>query len=123
FAVAVIKKAEVVYAKGFGYRDYEKKLPATANTLFAIGSSTKAFTSTLLGMLHKENRLEYDHSVREYLPELEFYNNELNNNVTVRDVITHRTGLPRHDFSWYLFSSNSRDSLLKRIKYHEPTLA
>ncbi len=121
FAVAVVKKDKIIYAKGFGYRDYEQKLPVTTNTLFAIGSCTKAFTSTLLGLLNKENKLEYDKPVRDYLPALQFYNNELNNNVTVRDIMCHRTGLPRHDFSWYLFNSSSRDSLLQRIKYHEPT--
>ena len=121
FAVAVVKKDKVIYAKGFGYRDYEKQLPVTPQTLFAIGSCTKAFTSSLMGLLNKESRLEYDHAAREYLPSLRFFNDELNNGVTVRDLMCHRTGLPRHDFSWYLFNSNSRDSLLQRIRYQEPT--
>jgi len=121
FAVAVIKKDKIIYAKGFGYRDYEKKLPVTPNTLFAIGSCTKAFTSSLMGLFNKENKLEYDKPARTYLPELQFFNNEMNNGVTVRDMMCHRTGLPRHDFSWYLFNSDSRDSLLQRIRYHEPT--
>lgn len=68
FAVAVIEKNKVIYAKGFGYRDYEKKLPVTPNTLFAIGSCTKAFTALLIGLLNKEAKLEYDKPVREYLP-------------------------------------------------------
>lgn len=121
FAVAVVKKDKIIYAKGFGFRDYEKKLPVTPNTLFAIGSCTKAFTSALMGLFNKENKLEYDKPAREYLPALQFYNNDLNNGVTVRDIMCHRTGLPRHDFSWYLFNSDSRDSLLQRIRYHEPT--
>jgi len=121
FAVAVIKKDKIIYAKGFGYRDYEKKLPVTPNTLFAIGSCTKAFTSSLMGLFNKENKLDYDKPARDYLPELQFFNNEMNNGVTVRDMMCHRTGLPRHDFSWYLFNSDSRDSLLQRIRYHEPT--
>ena len=121
FAVAVVKKDKIIYAKGFGYRDYEKKLPATPNTLFAIGSCTKAFTSALMGLYNKDNKLEYDKPARDYLPALQFFNNELNNGVTVRDLMCHRTGLPRHDFSWYLFNSTSRDSLLQRIKYMEPT--
>jgi len=121
FAVAVVKKDKIIYAKGFGYRDYEKKLPVTPNTLFAIGSCTKAFTSSLMGLYNKESKLEYDKPAKEYLPALDFFNNELNNGVTVRDIMCHRTGLPRHDYSWYLFNSNSRDSLLQRIKYMEPT--
>lgn len=121
FAVAIVSKNKVVYAKGFGYRDYEKKLPVTANTLFAIGSCTKAFTSSLLGLFNKDGKLDYDHPAREYLPELHFFNDDLNDHVTVRDMMCHRTGLPRHDYSWYLFNSASRDSLLQRIKYQEPT--
>lgn len=123
FAVAVVQNNKVIYAKGFGYRDYEKKLPVTPNTLFAIGSCTKAFTSLLVGLLNKDGKVDYDKPVREYLPGLKFFNNDLNNQVTVRDMMCHRTGLPRHDYSWYLFNSDSRDSLLQRIQYQEPTAA
>lgn len=121
FAVAVVEKDKLIYAKGFGYRDIDKKLPVTANTLFAIGSCTKAFTSSILGLLQKDGKLQYDKPVRDYLPELKFYNDEMNNLVTVRDMMSHRTGLPRHDFSWYAFPSSSRDSLMKRIRFMEPT--
>ena len=121
FAVAVIEKNKVIYSKGFGYRDYEMKLPVTPNTLFAIGSCTKAFTSLLIGLSNKEGKLEYDKPVREYLPEVKFFNTEMNNQITVRDMMCHRTGLPRHDYSWYLFNTSSRDSLMKRIQYQEPT--
>ncbi len=121
FAVAVVEKDKIVFAKGYGYRDYEKKLPVTANTLFAIGSCTKAFTSSLVGLLNNDNKVEYDHAIREYMPELKFFNNEMNNFITVRDLMTHRTGLPRHDFSWYAFPTKSRDSILQRIQYMEPT--
>lgn len=121
FAVAIVEKDKIVYSKGFGYSNLETKTPVTPNTLFAIGSCTKAFTASLLGILEKENNLDLDKPVRNFLPELEFYNDELNNHVTLRDMMSHRTGLPRHDYSWYLFQSQSRDSLLKRIKYQEPT--
>ncbi|HEX5154258.1 MAG TPA: serine hydrolase [Parafilimonas sp.] len=121
FAVAVVEKNKVVYAKGFGYRDYENKIPVTPNTLFAIGSCSKAFTSSLLGMLDKDGKISFDKPVRTYLPTLRFYNNELNDNVTLRDMMCHRTGLPRHDYSWYLFQSHSKDSLMQRIQYMEPS--
>ncbi|MEO8117126.1 MAG: serine hydrolase, partial [Bacteroidota bacterium] len=121
FAVAVVEKNKIVYAKGFGYRDADKKLPVDANTLFAIGSCTKAFTATLIGMLQKDGKLDIDNLATSYLPDLHFYNNEMNNTITLRDMLCHRTGLPRHDASWYLFPSQSRDSLLQRIKYMEPT--
>src|SRR6185503_8276496 len=116
FAVAVVSKDKVIYSKGFGYRDNDKKLPVTPNTLFAIGSCSKAFTASLLGLLNKDGKIDFDKPVREYLPELEFFNEELNSDVTVRDIMCHRTGLPRHDYSWYLFNTASRDSLVQRIK-------
>jgi len=122
FAVAVIEKNKIVYSKGAGFRDFEKKIPVTPNTLFAIGSCTKAFTASLIGLLEKDNKLEYDKPVRDYLPELKFYTDAMNDQVTVRDMMCHRTGLPRHDFSWYLFPT-TRDSLIYRIRYMEPTAA
>ena len=121
FAVAVVEKNKVVYAKGFGYRDVEKKLPVTPNTLFAIGSCTKAFTASQIGVLAAKGDIDIDKPVRDYLPALKFFNNEMNDGVTIRDIMCHRTGLPRHDYSWYLFSTISRDSLLSRIEYLEPS--
>ncbi len=121
FAVAVVEKDKIVYAKGFGFRDYEKKLPVTANTLFAIGSCTKAFTSSLLGILQKEKKIDFDEPAVKYLPSLKFYNEDMDKHISIRDMMSHRTGLPRHDYSWYLFKTNSRDSLLQRIRYQEPS--
>ncbi|WP_047547808.1 serine hydrolase [Psychroserpens sp. Hel_I_66] len=120
YAVAVVEGDKIIYAKGFGYRDYENKIAVDANTLFAIGSSTKAFTSSLLGILRDDDKLSFDHNPRQYVPELEFYNNDLNNNLIIKDLMRHSTGLPRHDGSWYYFPSNSKDSLLMRMKYQEP---
>jgi CubicO group peptidase (beta-lactamase class C family) len=60
FAVAIVEGNKVVYAKGFGYADYENKIEADANTLYAIGSSTKAFTSALLGILREDDKLSFD---------------------------------------------------------------
>ena len=118
--IAVVEKSKVVYAGGFGYRDYEKKLPVTENTLFAIGSCTKAFTSSILGMLAKDGKVDLDKPVRDYLPELKFMNEYTNAHATLRDMMSHRTGLPRHDYSWY-GSTASRSELLARIQYQEPT--
>jgi CubicO group peptidase (beta-lactamase class C family) len=120
-AVAVVEKNKVLYAKGFGYKDYENKTPVTANTLFAIGSCTKAFTASLLGMLNKDDKVDLDKPVSTYLPGLKFYNDEMTAKITLRDMMCHRTGLPRHDLSWYLFTTQSRDSLLQRIAYMEPS--
>ena len=120
FAVAVVDKNKVVYAKGFGFRDYEKKTPATANTLYAIGSCSKAFTTSVLGILQGKGKLEFSDSPRKYIPELSFFNDELNTRVTIKDLMCHRTGLPRHDYSWYLFPTDSRDELIARVAHQEP---
>lgn len=121
FAVAVVEKNKVVYAKGFGYKDWEAKIPVTNNTQFAIGSCTKAFTASLLGLLARDGKVDLDKPVKNYLPELNFYNQDMNNNVTLRDMMSHRTGVSRYDYSWYYFPSASRDTLMKRLQYMEPS--
>ena len=121
FAVAVVEKDSVIYAKGFGYKDFEKKTPVTPHTLFAIGSCTKAFTASLIGMLEHDGKLDIDKPVRDYLPALKFYNPGMSEMITLRDMMCHRTGLPRHDLSWYLFGNSTRDSMILKIQYMEPT--
>jgi len=120
FSVAIVEGDKVVYTKGFGYRDYENKIPADANTLFAIGSSSKAFTSGILGQLRQEDKLDFNDSPIKHIPELRFYNDEMNRGITIKDMMCHRTGLPRHDLSWYLFPTADKDSLIGRIVYQEP---
>lgn len=120
FAVAVTEGDKIIYSKGFGYRDVEGKKPVTPNTLFAIGSSSKAFTSALLGLLEKDGKLSLDGKATTYLPQLRFFNDNMNSQITVRDMMCHRTGLSRYDYSWYLFNTPNRDSILQRVKYMEP---
>lgn len=123
FAVAIVKGDEVIYSNGFGYRDVGNKKPVTPNTLFAIGSSTKAFTASLLGLLQKEGKLTLDDKAVNLLPQLRFYSEEMNNQITLRDLMAHRTGLSRYDFSWLLFNTANRDSIIARVKYMKPTAA
>ena len=120
FAVAIVEGDKIIYAKGFGYADFENKIPADANTLFAIGSTTKAFTSALLGLHREDDKLTFNDRPRKHIPELEFYNDEMDNTITIKDLMRHSTGLPRHDGSWYYFPSHSKDSLVTKLKYHEP---
>jgi CubicO group peptidase (beta-lactamase class C family) len=120
FAVAVVEKDKLVYAKGFGYQDWQARKPVTVNTQFAIGSCTKAFTASLIGLLDSSGKLDLDKPVRTYLPELHFYNSEMDQNITLRDMMCHRTGIPRYDWSWSVYPS-TRDTLLQRIQFMEPT--
>ena len=120
FAVAVVEKDRLIYTGGFGYRDYENKIPVDENTLFAIGSCTKAFTTSLIGMLSDEDKLSLDDSPLEYIPQFRFSTDEMNSGISIKDLMSHGTGLPRHDFSWYFFPGGSKDSLLKRVIHQEP---
>jgi len=118
--VGIVYKDKLVFAKGFGYRDYEKKLPVTPNTLFQIASNTKLFTSTAVGLLVNEKMLDWDQPVKNYVPSIQFYNNELNNTVTMRDMLAHRTGISRHDLIWYK-SDFTRKQLFEKLKFLEPS--
>lgn len=120
-SISVVEKNKVLFASGFGYKDIENKKPVTENTLFAIGSCAKAFTASLLSNEMKEGKLDLDAPINTYFPELRFYNNELTANVTLRDMLCHRTGVPRHDFSWYSGAAISRDSLVRLIRFLEPS--
>jgi CubicO group peptidase (beta-lactamase class C family) len=120
-AIGIVQSNNVVYAKGFGYRDAEKKLPVTTNTLFAIGSTTKAFTCTLLGILADEGKLNWDKPVRQYVPEFRLRDPHATELTTPRDLITHRTGLPRHDLVWYNNNAISRREIVQRLAHLEPS--
>jgi len=114
-AIAVVAGGEVVYAKGFGYRDVEAEKPMTSDTLFAIGSTTKAMTATVLGMLVAEGLVEWDEPVRRYLPTFRLSDPTVAERLTVRDLVTHRSGLPRHDLLWYNNNESTRAELVERL--------
>jgi CubicO group peptidase (beta-lactamase class C family) len=118
-AIAIVKDGKLVFARGFGYRDVEKKLGVTPDTLFAIGSCSKAFTATLLGILVDEGKLDWDKPVREYLPSFKLEDSFASQQMTPVDLVCHRSGLPRHDLVWYN-SPATREELVKRLPYLEP---
>ncbi|MGV9003559.1 serine hydrolase [Flavobacterium sp.] len=118
--IGIIKNGKLVYVKGYGYRDYEKKLPITENTLFQIASNTKLFTATAIGFLVDEGKLDWDKPIKTFVPSIQFYNNDLNNSITIRDMLSHRTGVTRHDLIWYKSDINRTD-LFSKLKYLEPT--
>jgi CubicO group peptidase (beta-lactamase class C family) len=118
-AVGVVQDGKVILLKGYGYRDVEKKLAVTPNTLFAVGSITKSFTVTMLGMEMDEGKVDWDKPVRNYLPDFRMYDPVLTEQMIVRDLIAHRSGLPRHDMVWYS-SDFTREDLVRRLQYLEP---
>ena len=119
--VGIVVKDKLVFANGYGYRNLENKLPVTPNTLFQIASNTKLFTATAIGLLVTEGKLDWDLPVKKYIPGIEFYSDELTKSVTIRDMLSHRTGISRHDNIWYR-SDFTRQELFDRLKYLEPSI-
>src|SRR5581483_2300323 len=120
-AVAIVKEREVIYTQGFGQRDEKQGLPVTPRTLFPIASCTKAFTAASLAILADQGKLNWDTPVREYLPSFKLYDPYASDRVTPRDLVSHRTGLPRHDLVWYHNTTVSRRELVERLQFLEPT--
>ena len=119
-AVAIAKDGRILLAEGFGLRDRDAGLPVTPRTLFAIGSSTKAFTTTSLALLADDGALDWDAPVKSYLPDFALRDPVASERISTRDLVTHRSGLPRHDLVWY-GSPASRAELVARLRHLEPT--
>jgi len=118
-AIAAVKDGQVLAAKGFGYRDAEGKLPVTSRTLFAIGSNSKSFTVTVMGMLNDEGKVDWDKPVREYLPDFRLYDPVATEQMTPKDLTCHRSGLPRHDMAW-LATGLTRKEMYEKLRYLQP---
>jgi len=118
-AVGVVEGGRLIFARGFGYRDLDRRLPVTPDTLFPLGSCSKAFTATAIALLANEGRLGLDTPVRAYLPDFSLSDPVASKTVSVRDLLTHRSGLPRHDLFWYQ-APFSRDELYRRLRFLEP---
>ena len=120
-ALGIVFKDKLIYSKGYGYRDLEKKLPVESTTLFPIASNTKLFTATVAAMLAEEGKINLDKPVRNYMPNLAFYNDELNAKVTLRDMLSHRVGLPTYNAIW-VGTNASRKEAISKVVYMKPQL-
>jgi CubicO group peptidase (beta-lactamase class C family) len=117
-AVAVVVGDEVVLSKGYGLRDVEKKVAMAAETQMPIASVTKQFTVAALATLARQGKLEWDKPVREYLPDFRMHNEYATSHITPRDLVTHRSGLPRHDAIWY-GTDLTREQIYHRLPFFE----
>lgn len=119
-AIAIVQADEVIFAKGFGLADVSKKTPVTPSTPFFIGSTTKAFTATLVGMLIDDGRMGWDDPVEKYLPEfkLAVKSADPNDRATLRDVLSHRTGFTRM-FLLDMNNGMSSEEILRRASSAE----
>ena len=118
-AVAAIRGDDVVLSKGYGLRNLEDQLPVDSETIFAIGSASKAFTTMDLAILVDRGLLDWDRPLREYMPTFKLYDAVASEHMTPRDLVCHRSGLPRHDMLWYN-SPLSRQEIFDRLRYLEP---
>ncbi len=119
-AITVVRGDEVLLLKGYGVRDAEKMLPVTPRTLFAIGSATKAFTTFLLATLADEGKLDWNAPVSQYVPGFRLMDPVASERMNAVDLVTHRSGLPRHDALWYN-ATLSRKEMAERLRWLEPS--
>ena len=119
-AIAVVKNDSVVFARGYGVRELGKPERVDPRTLFAIGSTTKAFTAAALAMLVDEKKVAWDDPATKFLPKLQLNDPAATRDLTVRDLLTHRSGLARGDRIWYA-SGFERDEVLRRVRFLKPS--
>lgn len=120
-AVGIVRNDSVIFAKGFGVRTIGRPEKIDEHTLFAIASDTKSFTGILLGMLADENKVKWDGQVTSYLPWFRLADDYATRELTVRDLLTHRSGLARADLLWTGGTPYSRQELLRRVRYLKPS--
>jgi CubicO group peptidase (beta-lactamase class C family) len=119
-AIAVVRNDSVILAKGFGVRKLGSPERVDENTLFAIGSASKSFTAAAIAMLVDEGKVKWDDAATKYLPGFQLYDPYATRELTVRDLLSHRSGLARGDLMWY-GSAFSRQDILDRVRYLKPT--
>jgi CubicO group peptidase (beta-lactamase class C family) len=117
-AIAAVKNGVVVLNKTYGWRDRSNKLPVTENTVFAIGSLTKAFTAFVITQLNVEGKLNLPDPVRRYYPSFSIQDPGASAQMNLTDMLSHRSGLPAHDVAWS-FTSMGRGELMSRLRYFE----
>jgi CubicO group peptidase (beta-lactamase class C family) len=118
-ALAIVRGDDVVYLKGYGVRAVGGREAVTPDTLFAIASCTKAFTATAVGVLVDEGKAAWDDPVRKHLAWFQLSDPLADHDVTLRDLLCHRTGLARHDILWY-DTTLGRDDMVRRMAHVRP---
>ncbi|MFL6255353.1 MAG: serine hydrolase [Pyrinomonadaceae bacterium] len=119
-SLVIVKDDKVIYMKGFGYKDFERKVPVTPDTLFAIGSSSKAFTAMLVAMAADEGKLTLDDAPKKFLPYFKLQDPEADAKITLRDLLSHSSGLNRTDLAWVSGTLN-REEVIRVAAQAKPT--
>jgi CubicO group peptidase (beta-lactamase class C family) len=118
-ALAVVQGGETTFLRAWGQRDVEAALPATTATQFLICSISKTFTATALALLVDQGRLDWSKPVRDYIPEFRLQDSVATERVTTRDLLSHHSGLPRHDWVW-MPGGLSRTEMMTALRHLEP---
>jgi CubicO group peptidase (beta-lactamase class C family) len=119
-AIAIVKDDKVVFAKGYGVRKLGDSAPVNERTIFAIGSTSKAITAAALAMLVDEGKIKWDDPVTKHLKDFQLYDPYATREITVRDLLCHRSGLDRAEMLWYS-STFDRHELVRRLRYQKPS--
>jgi CubicO group peptidase (beta-lactamase class C family) len=122
FSVAIVKDDKILFARGFGIRELGKPAEVDEHTLFAIASNSKAFTAAAIAILVDEGKIKWDDPVTKYLPSFQLYDPYVTRELTIRDLLSHRSGLATFagDLLWYE-TNYSRDEILNRARFLKPT--
>lgn len=120
-AIAIVKDGETIFAKGFGVKNINTQEPVDSKTMFPIASNSKAFTAASLAILVDEGKISWDDKVVDYLPWFKLYDPYVTENMTIRDLLTHRSGLETFsgDLLWY-GSNYSREEIIRRARFLKP---
>lgn len=122
-AVGIVKDDSLIFARGVGLKEQGKPDSVTPRTLFAIGSNTKSFTATAAAMLVDDGKMRWNDRATRWLPSFQLYDPYVTRELTLRDVLSHRSGLGRRgDALWY-GTDYSRDEILHRVRYLRPNAA
>jgi len=122
-AVAIVKDNKIIHSKGYGVRSLNTKQKVDSNTLFGIGSNTKAFTTAALGILVDENKISWDDKVIDYIPEFRLYNPYVTEEFTIRDLLTHRSGLGLGAGDLMFcpgYTNFTRNDIIHNLRYLKP---
>ena len=121
-AIAVVKDGQVIAARGFGVRKLGEPAKVDGKTLFEIASNSKAFTAAALAMLVDEGKLKWDDPVVKHLPDFQMYDAYVTREMTVRDLLTHRSGLGlgAGDLLWWPTTNFSTDEIIEKLRYIRP---
>ncbi|HXG92752.1 MAG TPA: serine hydrolase [Blastocatellia bacterium] len=119
-AIAIVKNDQIVFAKGYGVRKFGEQTPVDEKTLFAIGSASKAFTAAAIAMLVDEGKMKWDDPAIKHLPGFQLFDPYVTREITVRDLLSHRSGLDRAEFIWYA-TPYDRNEILRRIMFVKPS--